>query len=233
MTWVKICGITNLEDALTAVDAGADALGFVFYEKSPRRVAADTVREIVATLPAAIEKVGVFVYDPGESPASIAESCGLTAVQIHLRLPLSVPAAPNTPLRAVASGKPARVYLALPVSWFHGDRSVKTIAASFAGPGPFPGLEAILLDSGNAEQPGGTGKPFDWQQMSSVVDEMRTNRKVVVAGGLTPNNVGEAIRILKPWGVDVSSGVEARPGRKDPERVRAFIKAVRDLESRN
>ncbi len=230
MTWVKICGITNLEDALTAVDAGADALGFVFYEKSPRRVGADRVSEIVKKLPAEIEKVGVFVYDLKVSPASIAESCGLTAVQIHLHLPLSGPTL-ETPLGAVASGKPAKVYLALPASWFYAGGPVKATAASFAAPGG--ALEAILLDSGNAEQPGGTGKTFDWKQMSPLVSQIMTSRKVVVAGGLTPGNVGEAIRILRPWGVDVSSGVEASPGKKDPDKVRAFIKAVRSLENRN
>jgi len=217
MTWVKICGITNLEDAQTAVEAGADALGFVFYEKSPRYVEPKVAREIVAQLPPSLEKVGVFVNQFEDSIWASAADIGLTAVQLHgdnedphvadltaTRLPrLKV-------FVGISMQRPA------PEGWamtWHPDR-----------------VYALLADSGDSSNHGGTGKVFDWQAARAIIEEMARVTRIVVAGGLTPTNVGEAIHILKPWGVDVSSGVEARPGKKDPEKVRAFVTAVREAE---
>jgi phosphoribosylanthranilate isomerase len=211
MTWIKICGITNLEDAQTAVEAGADGLGFVFYPKSLRRVDAGTVRAIAAAIPANVEKIGVFVG----APLAAIEGIGLTGVQLHFT------SAPDGGPRHFSAAS-LRQYLALPAKLI---RAGIEPASFLNGP-----VEAIFLDSGTADQPGGTGKTFDWKKAESMVRHLSKTYRVVVAGGLSPDNVADAIRILKPWGVDVSSGVEARPGKKDPQKIRAFINAVRQVE---
>jgi len=219
MTWIKICGITNLEDALMAANAGADALGFVFYEKSPRRVNLDTARTIVAELPKKVEKVGVFV-DGGHSE-EVAGQVGLTAIQLH------VDSQSPQPTPEAKSSSPLKRYIALPVRWFLEEGNEFTDRMlGWHGFKP----NAIFLDSSTPHQPGGTGTVFDWEKAAPLVAAMSAAVNIVVAGGLTPTNVAEAIRILKPSGVDVASGVEARPGKKDPEKVRAFIAAVRQTE---
>ena len=233
MTWVKICGMTNLEDALTAVEAGADALGFVFYEKSPRRIDAATAREIVAKLPEKIEKVGVFVLKDAEQASQIAEYAGLTGLQVHLQPHVPAEADQGGGRKAVCRERSSKVYLALPAGWLLGDGPVNANLASFIERTPDRPLDTILLDSGTRDLPGGTGKAFDWKRAAPLVEKMSASVNVVVAGGLTPGNVAEAIEILKPWGVDVSSGVEARPGKKDPEKVRAFVDAVRRADDHN
>jgi len=243
MTWIKICGITNLEDALTAADAGADALGFVFYEKSPRNVSPDAVRGIVRQLPEQVEKVGVFVGKRTGDILDLIWNAGLTGMQNHLG-PHCSSVSDNKAYGMGCFPPGFKSYLSLPAEWFIKDEegarkfiSDLARAAEFTksrveatSPGDF--FQTIFLDSSSLQQPGGTGKVFDWQKAAPVVDYMRPSVKVVVAGGLTPSNVTEAIRILKPWGVDVSSGVEASPGKKDPEKVRAFIAAVRAADER-
>jgi phosphoribosylanthranilate isomerase len=221
MTWVKICGMTNLEDALTAVEAGADAMGFVFYEKSPRKISVEAAREIVERLPESVEKVGVFVGPSAVDVDRVAEQVGLTAVQLY-------PAPKRGGEPAGVWQSPVKKYVTLPVRWVVDPQ------------GRFKGfawgkeaerlISAIFLDSGTSKHPGGTGKKFDWKRASQAVRALSLNFNVVVAGGLTPANVEEAIGVLKPWGVDVASGVEERPGKKDPEKVRAFVKAVRDAD---
>ncbi len=241
MTWIKICGTTNLEDALTAVDAGADALGFVFYEKSPRKIDPDVAREIVAKLPERVEKVGVFVNGSGFQPVDIARQVSLTAIQNTLALEPS--ADPESEMMVAVAGfsRPPKLFLAFPAAWFFGSAgSIKGLSARFShlrrdAAAHFSGYEGcfdtFFLDAGTPEQPGGAGKTFDWEKATSIAEGMReAGLKLVVAGGLNPANVAEAIRILKPWGVDVASGVEAKPGKKDPEKVRAFIAAVRQAE---
>jgi phosphoribosylanthranilate isomerase len=242
MTWVKICGTTNLEDALVAVDAGADAVGFVFYEKSPRKIAVEAAREIVQKLPEGVEKIGVFVGGADAGWLDVFQRTGLTAVQHYLRVEPGV-----HPLRQSAIGMSLiphcpRVFVALPSSSFLGDEEeAKAFAEDFEilrkearrrSP-PFASVifDTFLLDSGTLGLPGGTGKTFDWKKVVPATETMRQGGlKVIVAGGLTPENVGDAIEILKPWGVDVASGVEARPGKKDPEKVRAFVRAVREKD---
>ena len=214
MTWIKICGITNLEDAETAVDAGADALGFVFYEKSPRKIDVEAARKVITKLPSNIEKVGVFVNEPGEKILDTAAQAGLTAVQLHgfeSRNPEFI--------QALKVGRDLEVFLVLPAAeigrgldWNEHERA---------------SISAVFFDSGTPQQPGGTGRTFDWNSAAAGIHAMGMNWKVVVAGGLNSTNVADAIRILEPWGVDVSSGVEAKPGKKDPENIRAFISAVR------
>jgi phosphoribosylanthranilate isomerase len=219
MTWVKICGMTNLEDALTAVEAGADAVGFVFYEKSPRNISVDAAREIVEKLPEGMEKIGVFVNEASAKIEAIATEVGLTAVQFN----------GDEYENLTKHHTDRRAFLTLPAS---------VVAFSWRKKGEawgrlvgFPAnLGAIVLDSGTREQRGGTGKRFNWREAHAFVSLMSQLHPIVVAGGLTSANVGEAIGILKPWGVDVASGVEVKPGKKDPEKVRAFVKAVRDAD---
>ena len=220
MTWVKICGTTDLEDALVAVEAGADAVGFVFYEKSPRRVAVETVRNIVDQLPEEVEKVGVFVNEPPEHVSEIAHQTGLTAVQFHgeeYRSPERYAIDHNS-------------YLCIPAEWVANAWEEKDRALGFFNALP-RNLRAILLDSSTRDSRGGTGKAFNWRDAKTYVSLMNsTGRRVVVAGGLRPDNVNDAMEILTPWGVDVVSGVEAWPGKKDPKKVKAFVKAVREMD---
>ena len=217
MTWVKICGMTNLEDALVAVDAGADAVGFVFYEKSPRCVSIDTVREICEQLPGSIEKVGVFV---GKSPEHVADASrqgGLTVAQIY-------PCEPHVLNDDFLKNVPCRVIPAIGMAMV----KQSAIYEFHISPELKERVVAALIDSGNSESPGGTGERFDWDGMSDLTNGI--GLRVVVAGGLNAENVGKAIEKMKPWGVDVVSGVEAAPGKKDPRKVRAFVRAVREYD---
>jgi phosphoribosylanthranilate isomerase len=241
MTWVKICGITNLEDARTAVEAGADALGFVFYEKSPRNVSPETVYEIVRQMPAHIEKVGVFVGNNPKNLPELAHDLGLTGAQVHLGSDVS------SVNENVAHGFECfppgfKRYMSMPAEWFiESEDSAKQFVASAAqvmeSVRSLPEAErvrnfneTIVLDSGSLQHPGGTGVVFDWRKAAPIIENMQQVVRVVVAGGLNPMNVTEAIHVLKPWGVDVSSGVESKPGKKDREKVRAFVSAVRRAE---
>ena len=243
MTWVKICGITNLDDALVAVDAGADAVGFVFYEKSPRCVNIDVARDIISKLPKNVEKIGVFV-DPGTDSFSVFGIAELTGAQSYF----SVEGLGGGGGRTKATGASllpsnARFMIAFPMNLF-GDpaRQIEPMIEGFArlrlkAPGgisiPDGIFDTFVLDSGNLQKPGGTGQPFDWEEAQPIAESFRRNGvRLVIAGGLRPENVGDAISILKPWGVDVASGVEARPGKKDPEKVRAFVRAVREYDAK-
>jgi phosphoribosylanthranilate isomerase len=219
MTWVKICGMTNLEDALTAVEAGADAVGFVFHEKSPRNISVEAAREIVEKLPEGLEKIGVFVNETPERVSKIADAVGLTAVQFHGD-------EHRSPEMFVLDKKS---FFCIPAEWvaLNWPKKGRAFGSFMALP---KNLAAIMLDSGSADHRGGTGKTFDWIELKAYVSLTRSIHPVVVAGGLNPDNVEDVIGILKPWGVDVVSGVEARPGQKDPEKVRAFVRAVREID---
>ena len=208
--------MTNLEDALVAVEAGADAVGLVFYEKSPRNVTVETAREIVAKLPKNTEKVGVFVGGPAERVNELAARSGVTSVQFY-----------------GSDGKPCSADW-LGISQENGRKLIVAMSgADLNNGGVLIGNEAkqhvhsLLIDSGSGGRLGGTGLAFNWRDYRGRVRGLNPTLRVIVAGGLTPENVGEAIEILKPWGVDVATGVEASPGKKDPEKVRAFVKAVR------
>jgi phosphoribosylanthranilate isomerase len=224
MTWIKICGTTNLEDALLAVEAGADALGFVFHAKSPRNVSVETVREIVAQLPERVEKVGVFVEQDAEEIAGVVYQTGLTAVQLHGGLEESALISQELLERGVR-----RMFPVFPAGLFYEEGAVDIKGRADSENSEV--VVAIVVDSGTAEQRGGTGKAFEWRRVAAMEKFTRLAR-VVIAGGLTPGNVAEAMRILNPWGVDVVSGVEAAPGKKDPEKVRAFVRAVREVDLR-
>jgi len=218
--------MTNLEDALVAVEAGADAVGFVFYEKSPRCVTVEAAREIVAKLPEEIEKVGVFVGSTAEAVIESSNAVGLTAVQIYPDANDQLPVLGEEFFRKAQCD----VIVAMPARLLEGPKDKK--------PGGFllsckalNRILAILVDSGDAQRPGGTGEKFDWERAAWIRDALsRAGVRLMVAGGLTPRNVGEAMSIFRPWGVDVVSGVETRPGKKDPEKVREFVRAVREMD---
>jgi phosphoribosylanthranilate isomerase len=217
MTWIKICGMTNLEDALVAVDAGADAVGFVFYEKSPRCVTVETAREICAKLPESVDRIGVFVNETPERVSEVANIAGLTAVQFH-----------GDEYQNPAGYAVNRdAFFCIP--FVDAIRRLRNQGGVYLLP-HFPNLAGILLDSGNSEQRGGTGRSFSWGEAHPFVSAFEKTHHVVIAGGLSSSNVAWAVEYLKPWGVDVVSGVEASPGKKDPEKVRAFVKAVREMD---
>jgi phosphoribosylanthranilate isomerase len=210
--WVKICGTTNLQDALVAVDAGADAIGFVLGP-SKRRVTPEQVAEITRALPDAIEKVGVIVNETPERIAEIVRVAGLTGVQLQGD---ETPAFTNA-LR--------RLGLRLLVKTVQASAGIDTLAARIESYREV--VDGILLDSGSPAERGGTGKRFAWKEAAGVLSGIPNGTRVIVAGGLSPENVSEAIATLHPWGVDVVTGVESEPGKKDPEKVRAFIEAAR------
>jgi phosphoribosylanthranilate isomerase len=214
--------MTNLEDALTAVEAGADALGFVFYEKSPRNISVEAAREIVRGLPESVEKVGVFVNEPDSQVARIADRAGLGAVQVY---PLNGDDG-VLPIDFALKGFVGRLFVAIPSGRIiSGDSFALTFSRELLSR-----TSAVLIDSGGSRQPGGTGRAFDWSNAADSVKAISKIVPIMIAGGLTAENVSEAIGFLKPWGVDVASGVEAGPGKKDPQKVRAFVKAVRAAE---
>lgn len=220
MTWVKICGITNLDDARLAVDAGADALGFIFFEGSPRNVSPEVAASIIAKLPEPIEKVGVFVNASSDQVSRVLVEAGLTAVQLH--------GAVNAPVRDGGPNvaRKTKVYVV------YSDHELQFLAGAARMDEKLRFPDAIFLDSGTPQKWGGTGKRFDWEGAAPLVAALRQNYKIVVAGGLNPGNVTEALTLLAPWGVDVASGVELLPGKKDSEKVRAFVRAIREADRR-
>lgn len=206
---------------MTAVDAGADALGFVFYEKSPRNVSAETVREIVQQLPGKVEKVGVFVDHEPEHIRDVVGKASLTAVQLQGKSLDSVWEDERTAIDCAGVSKI--------IATTHGD-SLK--GGIYLGQRAQEKIFALLLDSRSNGAPGGTGMTFDWEATQRMVQALSLIVPIIVAGGLTPLNVRRALDMFQPFGVDVASGVEARPGKKDPEKVRAFVAAVRAAEKR-
>jgi phosphoribosylanthranilate isomerase len=217
--WVKICGTTNLEDAQAAVDAGADALGFVFAQ-SPRRISPHEAKGIIAALPRKVEKVGVFVNQKAKVILETAEKAGLTGVQLHGDETLEF--AHELRDGAGAAGIKVRLYKAV---------AMKRLTAgglNFALPKKL--ISAYVFDSGSWTKRGGTGKKFDWKQAAPLVRFVGGRFDVIIAGGLNPENVAKAIRLFRPWGVDVASGVEREPGKKDHEKIRAFVKAAKSVE---
>jgi phosphoribosylanthranilate isomerase len=212
--WIKICGNTSLEDAQLAVEAGADAVGFVFAP-SPRRVTAAEAAAIVRHLPATVEKIGVFVDTPLDEIYSVVRECGLTGVQLHFDAKPELPAK----LRKLL-GQPLRI---LRVVHFDAE-AAKLINEQVAGHDQNPHINAVMVDSRTATAVGGTGAAFDWTiARKTLFQNAKARKRRVAAGGLNPENVAEAIATLRPWGVDVVSGVESAPGKKDPEQVREFV----------
>jgi phosphoribosylanthranilate isomerase len=212
--WIKICGNTSLKDALLAVEAGADALGFVFAPSS-RQVTAAQAATIVPHLPVTVEKIGVFVDAALEEIYATVRESGLTGVQLHFG------AAPELPVKLRERlGPEIRI---LRVVHFGAD----SIMAELAQHAQNPHVDAVLVDSRTAKAVGGTGVTFDWSEARNTVFADAGKLKLIAAGGLNPANVGEAIATLRPWGVDVASGVEAVPGKKDAAKVREFVASAR------
>ena len=206
---VKVCGITNAEDALDAVDAGADALGFIFYEKSPRYVVPAVAARIIAGLPPLITPVGVFVNEGLATVRSIMDTCGLAMAQLH---------GDESASYCLELARPAMKALRLK------NRGSLLALAEYQGRG---GVRGFVLDTFSELAYGGTGQVTDW----GLAAEVAKSTPILLAGGLTPENVTEAIRTVHPYGVDVSSGVESAPGKKDHVKVHAFLKAVRVVSS--
>lgn len=207
-TRVKICGVTTPQDALLVADAGADAIGLNFYADSPRVVSVDTASEIVRTVAPFVTVVGLFVDEPAERVARIAERAGIEVLQFH---------GDESPAFCAQFGRP----------WLKALRmrpglDVQAEVARYAA------ARGVLLDNWREGVPGGTGERFDWSLAPRVTD-----RPWVLAGGLNPDNVGEAVVQLKPAAVDVSGGVEASPGKKCSEKVRSFVAAVRAADERS
>jgi phosphoribosylanthranilate isomerase len=214
--WVKVCGNTSVEDALLAAEAGADAVGFVFAP-SPRQVSLEQVAAIVQGLPANLEKIGVFVDAAVEEIVAAVRACGLTGTQLHSDVGAGAVAA----LRA-NFGAGLRILRVV-----HFGPGAGRQAAEYAADAS---VDAVLVDSRTAKAVGGTGIAFDWNEARQTVFRDGATR-MVAAGGLSPENVAEAIRTLRPWGVDVASGVEAAPGKKDAAKVRTFVRNARAADA--
>lgn len=201
MVKVKICGITSLEDARAAVDAGADALGFVFYDKSPRNINPDVAARIIAKLPPFVQTVGLFVNEEPEKVNWTADYCGIDVVQLH---------GDETPEECLEINR--RVIKAF---------RIKDIV-SIEPMGKYQ-VSGYLLDAWSPDHFGGTGKSFNWEMARAA----RQYGRIILAGGLSPENVTEAVTVVQPYAVDVSSGLESAPGKKDLNRMREFIRLAK------
>jgi phosphoribosylanthranilate isomerase len=226
--WIKICGNTNFEDARAAAEAGADALGFVFAP-SARRISPKVAARIIESLPKAPEKIGVFVNQSPQIVIDTAAEAGLTGVQLHG----DEDAVYIRNLARELRKRKVRIYKAL---------SMGLLTREHAGAGLLGEVEelardgqlvyALLVDAGVPGKRGGSGTTFEWDKAAPLVRFLQTRHKVAVAGGLNPANVAKAVELFKPWGVDVVSGVEREPGKKDHDKVREFIAAARSVSAK-
>ena len=199
MIKVKICGVTSVDDARMAAEMGASAVGLVFWPQSPRAVGIEQAKRIVAALPPFVSAVGVFVNQP--EAADIAREVGLSAVQLH-------------------GDEPPDTYRSLPV------RVIKAVAVTGNGSGDLvaaiPASATVLLDAHDPVKRGGTGRAIDWTVAAAVA----LRRPIILSGGLNADNVVSAVEAVRPYAIDVSSGVESAPGRKDPQKLRALFDAL-------
>lgn len=202
---IKICGITNTEDAEVAVAAGADALGFIMYRKSPRWIEPAVARSIIAGLPPFVLPVGVFVNEEAEKVRTLMDECGFALAQLH---------GDESALYCQNLGRPVLKALRLK------DRGRLLALAEFQGRA---NVRGILIDAFSDQAYGGTGQTVDW----TLAEEAARSTPVILAGGLNPSNVAGAIQVVRPYGVDASSGVEKSPGKKDHHKLKAFIEAAR------
>ncbi|MDU0457677.1 MAG: phosphoribosylanthranilate isomerase [Geobacteraceae bacterium] len=201
MIKIKICGITNIEDALAAVEAGADALGFVFYNKSPRNISPDQAAGLIRRLPPFVQTVGLFVNEELAAVNGIADRCGLDIVQLH-----------GDEAPEYCSGVRRRLIKAFRVK----DETCLDLINNYD-------VAACLLDAWSPTAYGGTGKTFNWEIAAAAA----ASKRIILAGGLTPENVAAAVKTVRPYAVDVSSGVESAPGIKDREKMRSLVRNVR------
>jgi phosphoribosylanthranilate isomerase len=201
MVRIKICGITNIEDALMAVEAGADALGFVFFQGSLRFILPEQAADIIRILPPFVQTVGLFVNEEQATVNLLSDQCGLDIVQLH---------GEESPEYCQAVNR--RVIKAFRVK----DASTLEETTSYR-------VAGCLLDAWSPAAYGGTGTTFNWD----IAAKAAASQRIILAGGLTPENVSEAIKLVRPYAVDVSSGVESAPGRKDASLVRKFISVAK------
>jgi phosphoribosylanthranilate isomerase len=221
--WIKICGNTSLADAQHAANSGASALGFVFAP-SPRHVTVQQVRAISPHLPRNVERYGVFVDANFDEIVTAVREADLTGVQLNANDDSDLPRR----LRAhFAAQAPAAAISILAVLAFSDDMEPQ-IQAIVRDAARLGAIDALLIDSQSPIGHGGTGTRYDWQAAQHMFRKTAPQLRLIAAGGLNPDNVAEAIRTLTPWGVDVATGVEAAPGRKDAARVAAFIRNARD-----
>lgn len=214
MTNIKICGLTNLTDALVATEAGADLLGFIFFPKSPRNVTPDTVATIIPAVREVnpiVKTVGVFVNERADRIATIVDQTGLDFIQLHGDETVDWFTSLNG--RCYKALRPADA------------QAAATQAATYAPLSTIDGPH-WMLDAYDPHAYGGTGKRADWQTAAQLAQQYPG---LLLAGGLTPENVAQAIGVVQPWGVDVASGVEAEPGRKDHAKVRDFVQQVKEI----
>jgi phosphoribosylanthranilate isomerase len=222
--WVKICGNTNLEDAQLAAELGADAVGFVFAP-SVRQVTPAQVAQITPHLPELLERVGVFPAWPRQQIAAAVREAGLTTAQLHGGIDLDL-------THALEDDFGDDLRIVQTVHWVVGTDHSASAESEVRNQINHleinvPRATRVLVDSKVGAATGGTGIPFDWEAARSVFANENGRIKLILAGGLNPQNVAEAISRLQPWGVDVSSGVEASAGRKDPEKIALFIREAR------
>lgn len=204
-TRVKICGITRDQDALAAVEFGADAIGFVFYEPSPRHVTVEQAKAIARQLPPFVTTVALFVNAESHTISQVVDEVAVDLLQFHGQ---------ECPDYCARHRRP----------WIRAVR-MKSDTDLLAMQVEFSTARALLLDAYRPGVPGGTGETFDWERIPPQLAQ-----QIVLAGGLDPQNVGDAVRRVRPYAVDVSGGVEAGPGIKDPNMIRAFIEEVRSAE---
>ncbi len=200
-TRVKICGITRLEDALAAARAGADALGFVFYPPSPRNIGVEQAAGIIAALPPFVTTVALFVNADAQAIAEVVRLARIDLLQFHGN---------ECPDYCALHGRP----------WIKAVRMKEGVELEHEA-ARYAGAQALLLDAYRPGVPGGTGEVFDWARIPETL-----RGRIVLAGGLDADNVGEAVRRVRPWAVDVSGGVEAAPGIKDRDKIERFIRGA-------
>jgi phosphoribosylanthranilate isomerase len=225
--WTKICANTNAEDALLAIELGADAVGFVFAP-SKRQVTPEEAREIVRQLPQSATTVGVFASDDAHEIEDAVTIAGLTAAQLHCAFSATL----VSKLKAERPGLKIIQTIAYelePANRVDSDARFEAALRLVFGEAK---VWAVLLDAAKSGASGGLGVSFDWERVGKIVARTRAAfgddaKPVILAGGLTPENLREAIAKLQPWGVDVASGVEARPGKKDPAKLKAFLSAAK------
>lgn len=203
MLKIKICGISNLEDALLAADLGANALGFIFAS-SPRQISKNTVSQITKRLPPFVTRVGVFVNESSKIVNETAFECGLDVVQLH---------GEESP--EYCAQMLCRVIKSLRISE---NQKIDELNLQLIKYEPF--VSAFLFDTYSPEKHGGTGKTFDW----SILQNISTHRPIIISGGLTPENIPELLKMFSPYAIDVNSGVESSPGKKDSEKLKSIIK---------
>jgi len=216
MTWIKICGTTSVEDAQLSIASGADALGFIFAP-SPRRVDIPRAFDIVSTVPKRIDTIAVFVNETPRHVGEVVSQVEVTGVQLHG----DEPPEHMKEYRRVLGGRQIIKTLQARELLSDGEEKLGRYLAEWDS------IDTILLDSGSAEQRGGTGVPFAWEELVPLAAKIKEAMPLIIAGGLNAENVCKALELFEPWGIDVVSGVEEEPGNKDEGKLMHFVSAVR------